>query len=66
MNESEARNLLEERARTRFTIFADATGGQSAWEHLTERQRQGWRDVAAHVDEDCPSCGEPLVCVDCN
>jgi hypothetical protein len=65
MTESEKRSLLEQRARTLFAVYSDAAGAQPAWEHLREEERRAWLDVAAFGD-DCPTCGDALVCVDCS
>jgi hypothetical protein len=61
-------NVLEMRAKDAYDAYARAALPLTApaFEHLTERERAGWRKVVEGIVESltavCPSCGRNCNC----
>lgn len=64
-------SLLEQRAKRAYSIFCSRVldrAPATPWEMLRNDQHAAWKEVTEFLQDepDCPTCGEPMFCIDCN
>lgn len=61
-------SLLEQTAKRACSIYSARVGAMFPWEWLNNDQQAAWKEVVEFLTDepDCPTCGEPMFCIDCN
>ena len=54
-------------AKEAYSVFQHRTGAQAAYEQLSQREKQAWRETVEHIEQygKC-ECGEELMCPACD
>lgn len=59
---------FDQLSRRLYTVYQSITRCSQAWEHLTQTERDAWREVVdiAMDEAFCTTCGDSTICLKCN